>query len=307
MRVAVTGAQGFVGTALCPSLKLRGYEVIEIGRPGTALGLSLHAAAGWRERLDGVDTVVHLAARAHITKEHEADPLSSFRHVNVLGTRCVADAAMAAGVRRFVFVSSIGVFGVARDEVISEQSSIDPQEPYAMSKWEAEQDLRSLTSNGRMELVILRPTLVYGPHAKGNFHRLMRLVAARIPLPLASIRNRRSFIGIDNLCDLLIACIAHPDAAGRMFVAADGQDVSTPQLLSLISAAMQRRDLQFRFPLRGVRALMSAVGRGTEFDRLTSTLAVDASYASEVMSWTPRHDLESGIQRMVDAFVGKSP
>jgi nucleoside-diphosphate-sugar epimerase len=307
MHVAVTGAQGFVGAALCAALQRQGHDVVAIGRPGSEGGLSLSAATGWIERFRGVDAVVHLAARAHITHESAADPLRVFREVNVEGTRRVASAARDAGVRRFVFVSSIGVFGSSRDDVISEQSSIGPQEPYAISKWQAEQALHALTSGGAMELTIVRPTLVYGPNAKGNFQRLMRLVAARIPLPFGSIRNRRSFIGLDNLCDLLLLCTTHPQAAGRTFVAADGEDVSTSELLSLISAAMQRRDLQFKFPLTGLRALMSAFGRGAEFDKLTSNLAVDAGYARSVLSWAPAHDLRSGIQRMVDSFAGKSP
>jgi len=306
MLVAVTGAEGFVGSVLCTSLRREGHEVVAIGRPGSESGLSLGAATGWTERLRTVDAVVHLAARAHITNETEADPLKVFREINVEGARRVAAAAREAGVRRFVFVSSIGVFGSAREDVITEQSSIEPQEPYALSKWQAEQALHTLTADGGMELTIVRPTLVYGPNAKGNFHRLMRLAGAGIPLPLGSIRNRRSFIGVENLCDLLLLCTTHPDAAGRMFVAADAEVVSTSELLSLISAAMQRRDLQFKFPLTGLRALMAVLGRGAEFDKLTSNLVVDAGYARRVLSWTPAQDLKSGIQRMVDSFTGRS-
>jgi nucleoside-diphosphate-sugar epimerase len=306
LRVAVTGAQGFMGAVLCERLARQGYEVDAIGRREVAGGLSLSDAEGWAARLTGVDAVVHLAARAHVTKEHARDPLALFREVNVEGTRCIARAAVRSGVRRFVFVSSIGVFGTSSDARLSEQSPIAPQEPYAITKWEAEQVLRALERDSAMEVVVVRPTLVYGPHAKGNFLRLMRLVASGVPLPFGSVANSRSFIGVANLCDLLEACVSHPRAAGQTFVAADDEDISTSGLLTLISKAMGRPDRQFRLPLPLLRAALTAVGRKAEFLRLTGSLRVDARHARSTLQWQPRLPLQAGIEQMVQVFMGKS-
>lgn len=304
MRVTVTGAHGFVGTQLCGQLTGQGFSVDAVGRPALG-GLSLTDSEGWKRRLAGVDAVVHLAARAHVTRDRAADPLALFRAVNVEGTRCVAQAAVSAGVRRFVFVSSIGVFGTASAGRLDERSTIAPQEPYAISKWEAEQMLRSLERDCGLEVVVVRPVLVYGPRVKGNFLRLMRLVASGIPLPFKAIVNTRSFIAVANLCDLLQACVVHPQAPRRTFVAADGEDISTSGLLSLISKAMGRPDRQFKLPLPVLRTVSTVLGMQGEFERLTSSLVVDAGYARATLQWQPRLPLQAGIEEMVRAFMSK--
>jgi nucleoside-diphosphate-sugar epimerase len=276
-----------------------------VGRPSSPGGLQLTDSAAWLQRLRGADAIIHLAGRAHITNDRVSDPLRAFREVNVEGTRCIASAAVANGVRRFVFVSSIGVHGTQTfGSCITENSPILPHEPYARSKWEAEELLRQIGSESAMEWVVVRPALVYGPHAKGNFLRLMRLVGSGLPLPLAGIRNRRSFIGVANLCDLLYACTRVPAAAGRAFVAADGQDLSTPALLALIARSMRRPSRLVYCPPALLRLLMSMAGKRTEYQRLVGDLCVDASTAREVLGWVPRQQAEAGIAEMVRAYRG---
>jgi nucleoside-diphosphate-sugar epimerase len=299
-RVVVTGATGFIGRALSPVLAAAGHTVVPVTRNLTAGAEALDAS------MRDADAVIHLAARAHVMREDHGDPLAEFRRVNLAGTLTVAEAAVRAGVRRFVFVSSIGVFGTSSDAHLSEHSAIAPEEPYAISKWEAEQALRRLERESAMAAVVVRPTLVYGPHAKGNFLRLMRLVASGVPLPFAAVANSRSFIGVKNLCDLLETCVTHPRAAGQTFVAADGEDVSTSGLLTLMSHAMGRPDRQFRVPLSLLRVALTAVGRKAEFLRLTGNLQVDPRHARATLQWQPRISLQAGIEEMVQVFMGKS-
>lgn len=305
-RVVVTGSTGFVGRALSPMLASSGHTVVPVPRNLLAGGDSHVAGSSLDATMRNADAVIHLAARAHVLREDQRDPLAEFRRVNVAGTLAIAEAAVRAGVRRFVFVSSIGVFGTTSEARLSEHSSIAPEEPYAISKWEAEQGLRRLELESGLEVVVVRPTLVYGPHARGNFLRLMRLVASGVPLPFGAVANSRSFIGVVNLCDLLQACVTHPQAAGQTFVAADGEDISTSELLTLISNAMGRPDRQFRVPPSLLRVALTAVGRKAEFLRLTGNSRVDARHARTTLQWQPRMSLRAGIEHMVQVFMGKS-
>ena len=306
-RVVVTGSGGFVGTALSPMLAAAGHEVVAVPRHLVAEGDRDASRASLDALMRNGDVVIHLAARAHVMHEDQSDPLSEFRRINVAGTLAIARAAVRAGVRRFVFVSSIGVFGTSSIDRFSERSPIAPEEPYAVSKWEAEQALRELERSSGIDVVVVRPALVYGPHAKGNFLRLMRLVASGLPLPFGAVVNMRSFIGVANLCELLHACAIHPNAAHETFVAADGEDISTSALLTLMSKAMGRPDRQFKLPLPVLRGALMAVGLKKEFSRLTGSLLVDARHAREALQWQPRLSLQKGIEGMVQVFTGRSP
>jgi nucleoside-diphosphate-sugar epimerase len=301
VRIAVTGAHGFIGTQLCRTLQAEGHEVRPIGRSASD---DESASVDWATPLRSSDAIIHLAARAHVTNERAADPLAEFRKVNVELTRRLAQAAVEAGVGRFVFVSSIGVLGTAtRDRPFSETSPVAPQEPYALSKLEAETLLRDVESQGGPEVVIVRPTLVYGPHAKGNLLRLMRLTRTGLPLPFGSVRNARSYVGLRNLCDLLSLCAITPGARGGTFLAADEGTLSTPELLTLMAEAMGRPARLVRCPLSILAAATRLVGLHNEFLRLTGDLRVDAGHARKVLQWRPRQNVQTGIGEMARCFL----
>lgn len=308
IRIAVTGADGFVGRELCTVLREHGHEVLPIGRHSLTNSPSLDDRLGWERLLAGTSSVIHLAGRAHVLREVAARPLEEFRKVNVEGTLCIARAAASAGVRRFVFASSIGVLGSeSTGEPFREDTPPRPTEPYAISKYEAELALSSLAGQTGLEVAILRPPLIYGPHVKGNFLRLLRLVSAGIPLPLGFVNNRRSFVGVTNVSDLLRLCAVRPLGAQRLFVASDGHDVSTPELLAMLAARMRRQNRVFGFPVAPLRLLAAMAGRGAEYRRLAGDLAVDSALARSVLGWRPPKSLDDGMAEMVNWFVATPP
>jgi nucleoside-diphosphate-sugar epimerase len=261
-----------------------------------------HAPADLR----GVDAIIHLAARAHVMKETANDPLDEYRAANVRATLTLAQEATRSAVKRFVFVSSIGVNGkVTHDAPFTESDPPAPIGSYALSKWEAEQQLRQIERTTGLEVAIVRPPLVYGPGVKGNLLALLRWVARGIPLPVGAIRNQRSLIGVDNLCDLLLTCASHPAARGRLFLAADGEDVSTPELLEQIAAGLGRPSRIPRVPLPFVRLLARAAGRRSQLEQLCASLVVDATCAREVLGWQPRERLSHGIRRMCEWYASE--
>jgi nucleoside-diphosphate-sugar epimerase len=305
LRIAVTGADGFVGRELQTVLRQHGCDALAVGRPGPGVP-ALGDTAGWCRILAGAQVVVHLAARAHVVRESAADPLEQFRAVNVAGTLSVARAAVGAGVRRFIFVSSIGVLGNETTGVaFSEDTPPRPVEPYAVSKHEAELALQALERETGLEVSIVRPPLIYGPHVKGNFLRLLKLVAAGIPLPLGAVRNCRSLVGVTNASEFLWHCAVQPLPARRLFVISDGHDTSTPELLGILATLMRRRSRVFRFPPRVLSRLAALAGRQGEYRRLTSDLAVDSRRAREQLGWRPRKSLEAGLAETVDWFVNR--
>ena len=312
--VAVTGASGFVGSALFRGLIDRNALVRPVLRsaeiasryPGAVFVPELDGNTDWSLPLRDMDVVIHAAARAHIMRDEALDPLTEYRRVNVRGTLNLAQQAADAGVRRFVFLSSVKVNGErTAGTAFTANDPAAPEDPYGFSKWEAEQGLWEIASQTGMEVVVVRPPLVYGPGVKGNFARLLDLVRSGVPLPLAAVNNRRSFIGLDNLVDLLIRCVDHPRAADQTLLVSDGQDLSTPDLLRMIANAMGRpaRLFPVRVPL--LRFAGRAFGRLSEVDRLVGSLQVDSSATREFLGWTPPVNVEEGIRRMMEGSVAR--
>ncbi|MFA4970993.1 MAG: SDR family oxidoreductase [bacterium] len=312
MKVLVTGANGFVGRRVCSSLKEGGYAVRAAVRDMNENGVdfiqqviddvicvgNIDGSTDWSRALDGVDVVMHLAARVHILQEVSKNPLESFRSVNVLGTGRLAKLAASAGVRRFVYISSISIHGNSTDErPYVEDDEANPHSPYAISKWEAEVVLRRIAQKSGLELVVVRPPLVYGPGVGGNFLRLMRWADKGWPLPLGSIHNLRSFIGIDNLADLIVRCVEHPDAAGETFLVADGEDLSTPDLIQRIAALLGRPARILPCPVGVLRKSAALFGMEDVVDRLCNSLQVSSEKARRVLGWQPSISL-------VDGFAG---
>lgn len=308
MRVLVTGGGGFIGRHVVNDLSARGHDVrASSNAPHSLFPLSVEVVPPtmttqeivWGECVGSMDVVIHLAARAHVLREQSVEPLEEFRRVNVRATVELARQAAAAGVRRFIFISSIGVNGTATTgKPFTAEDSPSPTELYAVSKWEAEQQLRAIAATSSMEITIVRLPLVHGPHVRGNFLRLLRLVDLGVPLPFASIRNLRSYLGIGNLCDFLACCLSHPAAAGELFLLADGEDLSTPCLLTELAAAMHRRARLYPCPPAPLRALAALIGRSSELQRLTSSLQVDCSRARELLGWTPPNNSRTGVAAM---------
>ena len=316
-RIAVTGASGFIGSALVARLLARQFNVHKVTRSSV--------------EIVGVECAIHCAARAHIMRDEALDPLTEYRRGNVQHTLKLARQAAAAGVRRFVFLSSVKVNGGRTDALPpslrgpngamaiegrrSPRSARDlgtaftandapaPEDAYGVSKWEAEQGLWQIASQTGMEVVVVRPPLVYGPGVKGNFARLLDLVRSGMPLPLAAVNNRRSFIGLDNLVDLLIRFVDHPKAAGQTLLVSDGHDLSTPELLRMIANAMERPARLFPVPVPLLRFAGRALGRLNEVDRLVGSLQVDSSATRELLGWTPPVSVEEGVRRMVEGSI----
>jgi nucleoside-diphosphate-sugar epimerase len=303
MRIAVTGAGGFVGRELCAVLRTHGHTVIEVGRSVGADDTTAWDIGTHGEVLRNAAAVIHLAARAHVIKERAADPIAEFRRSNVQGSLSIARAAIEAAVPRFVFVSSIGVLGSASaDRVFTETTVPAPTEPYAVSKLEAEIALRDLERTSGLEVTVVRPPLVYGPSVRGNFLRLLRLVDSGIPLPFGSLTNQRSFVGVTNLAHLLIACATEQPAAGGLFLASDGQDISTADLLRLLASEMGKPSRIFACPMWLLRVMTSAIGQHVHLTRLSGTLRVDSSRARSVLGWNPPKDLATGLHEMVASY-----
>lgn len=313
MKVLVTGATGFVGKRLVQRLRTEAvWQVLEARRKAPerdAAGVfacgDLGPATDWSAALQGVQVVVHCAARVHVMNEREAEPLQAFRQVNVAGTLNLARQAVAAGVRRFVFVSSIKVNGESTEpgHPFKPDDVPAPGDPYGVSKHEAEAALQALARETGLEVVIVRPVLVYGPGVKANFRAMLAWLHRGIPLPFGAIDNRRSLVALDNLVDLLVACMSHPAAAGQVFLAADGEDLSTTALLQRLSLALGREARLLPVPAAWLRWGSRLLGRPAIAQRLCGSLQVDASKATVLLGWHAPWSVDEALRLTAKDFL----
>ena len=315
MKVLVTGASGFIGLVLCQHLLRHGWSVRAATRfVSTAIAIppgaevvrivGVDESTDWSEALLGVEAVVHLAARVHVMHESTRDPLAAFRAVNTEGTSHLAAMAAQAGVRRIVYVSSIKVNGEQTTTGPFTESDVpNPDDAYGLSKWEAEQALWDTARRTGLEVVVIRPPLVYGPSAPGNFNRLLRFIQLGIPLPLGSVRNQRSFMYVENLCDAIRVCLQHPAAAGRTFLLSDGEDISTPELIRLLSKYLGRRSYLIPFPPSLLAAGARLLGFHEEAERLLGSLRVDSSAIRQTLHWNPPYRLSEGLRATAEAYL----
>ena len=300
----VTGASGFVGTHLIQEMRKRGLPVRGVSRqkrPGLVTIPSYGPEVDWIAHLADVDVVVHLAARVHVMREISKDPLTEFRAANVDATVNLARQAAQAGVKRFVFVSTIKVNGESTEpgKPFAADAPPNPQDPYAISKAEAEAALMSLGRETGMEIVTIRPPLVYGPGVGGNFRSLVKWAQSGLPDPFGKINNKRSLVYVGNLCDLLIEVVAHPAAANRTLLVADAETLSTNELLATLTAASGRTRRSFRWGPSFLMGLAALAGQKQAADRLLSSLQVDCRTTCEALNWTPPFTSDEGLRRTV--------
>src|SRR5712691_2369296 len=315
----ITGATGFVGQAMCRKLLAFGWNVSGTIRPALhdmsdlppgvtpcSVG-SLSPGTDWRRALSGIRLIVHLAARVHIMKETAEDSLMEFRQVNTHATERLARMAAQTGVKRLVFLSTVKVNG--EDSGIRPFNETDPAHPrdaYAVSKWEAEQALKRVGDETKLEIVILRSPLVYGPGVKGNFLRLLQTIKSGIPLPLASVHNSRSLIFVENLVDAIMICATHPQAAGKTYLLRDNEDVSTAQLLKRLARAMHRPARLWPFPPAALRFVAQLLGMSAEAERLLDSLQVEDSKIRKELGWKPSFSVDEGFMETAKWFLSQA-
>ena len=309
--VLVTGATGLVGRALVGRLQLDGgravVAAVRVQAPCLPTGVRAIEVLGladtdWSPVLQGIESVVHCAARTQVMKEQSADSLSEYRRINVAGTLALARQAAQEGVRRFVFVSSIKVNGeqTLSGRPFRADDAPAPEDPYGVSKLEAEQGLFALARETGLEVTVIRPPLVYGPSVKGNFAAMLRWVARGIPLPLGAVRdNRRSLVGLDNLVDLIVTSLDHPAAGNQVFLAGDGEDLSTAALLERLGDATGRRARLVPVPVWALESAAALVGKRDVARRLCGSLQVDISKAREILGWEPPFSVDDGFRKAV--------
>jgi nucleoside-diphosphate-sugar epimerase len=320
MKILITGSSGFVGQIVTNRLASE-YPIFSsihavCRQPNQPASLSLHPKVSYviapsleelnrnTKLLASTDCIIHLAARVHQMNDKAADPLAEFRAVNTTVTLHLAQAAAAAGVCRFIYLSSIKVHGeeTAGIAPYTESDILTPQDPYGISKWEAETQLKQLASQTGLEVVILRPPLVYGPKVKANFLQMLRIVQKGIPLPLGAIRNRRSLIYVENLADAIINAALHPAAANQTFLVSDGEDLSTPQLIRHVAQSLQCPPRLLPIPVPCLKLIGKLAGKSAAVSRLTGSLVIDSTKIRQTLNWQPPYTLDQGLQATADWF-----
>lgn len=313
MKVLITGATGFVGTALANRMHREGFRVrgtvrnlsekefLPQGAEVAPIG-SIGPDIPWASTLEGVDIVVHLAARTHVTRGLVQEPLKAYRLINVASTEQLARVAAASGVKRFVFLSSVKVNGEGKEKPYTELDLPAPEDPYGISKWEAELALNRIAAETGIELVIVRPPLVYGAGVKANFLELVNVVKRGIPLPFAGIENRRSFIYLENLVDAIIACSIRPEASGMTYLVSDGTDVSTPELIRRIAGAFDRSARLFSVSPQLMKLAGKFLSKTSAVERLLGSLTIDISKIQRELGWKAPHTMEYGLQETAEWF-----
>ena len=309
MNVLLTGASGFLGSRLAKVLySYPGVDLTNVMRRSIETHASnivevssLDANTDWLTALASQQVVIHAAARAHIIKDEISEPVAEYRRVNVEGTLNLARQAAKAGVKRFIFISSIKVNGekTSLGQPFTADDRAAPEDAYGMSKWEAEQGLQEIAAETGIEVVIVRPPLVYGSGVKGNFASMIKLVEKGFPLPLGAIHNQRSLVALDNLVDLTVTCIAHPAAANQVFLAGDGQDLSTTELLRGVAKAAGKPSRLIPIPSSLLMLAATLLGKKAVAQRLLESLQVDISKARDLLGWEPPISVEEGLRRCV--------
>ncbi|MBW7924914.1 MAG: SDR family oxidoreductase [Burkholderiaceae bacterium] len=306
--ILVTGATGFVGTALVARLRADGRRVRPTSRRSLAgyvpVGM-LDAMTDWSVPLEGVDAVVHLAARVHVMRDDARDPLAAFRATNVDATIHLAKQAAQRGVRRFVFVSSVKVNGETTfgEAAFNAEDKPAPVDPYGVSKREAEEALLELARETGMEVTIIRPPLVYGPGVGGNFKSMLEWLQRGVPLPLGAVRNKRTLVALDNLIDLVVICIDHPAAANQVFLVGDPEDLSTPELLRRLARAMDVPIRLIPIPVSLLRLGAALFGKRAVAQRLCGSLRVDTAKTRNLLGWTPPVPVDEGLRKVAAHFM----
>lgn len=308
-KVLVTGANGFVGKVLCHTLIDRGFSIKAAVRDCisvlddridcVSVG-EINDNTDWQDALAEVDCVVHLAARVHVMNESDSAPLKAFRRVNTAGSEKLAREAARFGVKRMIYLSSIKVNG---EETVcapfNEHVDQPPVDPYGRSKWEAENALQQVSAETGIEMVIIRPPLVYGPGVKGNFLTLLRMISKGLPLPLGSVSNQRSLVALDNLVDLIKECIVNPRAGGETFLVSDGRDLSTTDLIKTIAHSMGKSPRLIPVPLLLLKMGAVMMGKSAVARRVLGSLQVDSSKAHRILGWSPPSSVECEIEKVV--------
>ncbi len=307
-RLLITGYSGFVGNNLVEQLQ-SSYQLNLLGRKqsnyGNVFTYDLNSTSLYSDSLVNVDVVVHCAARVHIMDETASDPLSEFRAVNTHGTLNLAKQAAAAGVKRFIFLSSIKVGGESSQlgNPLTEDRDYVPCDPYGLSKYEAEKQLLELAESSEMEVVIIRPTLIYGPGVKANFETMMKWASKPIPLPFGAINNRRSLVSIDNLISLIEVCLTHPEAKNQIFYVNDGNDLSTSEILIKLYKSFKNSSPLIPIPVNIIKLFFKLIGKSDYSDRLLGSLQVDISKAKTLLNWEPPYSIDESIEKTVRHFI----
>ena len=314
--VLVTGATGLVGRKLVITLLNNGIKVIAAVRNKSNLlprnveqidvG-DIQTTTNWKNVLSNVDVVIHLAARVHLMQDTSLDPLSEFRETNTHATLNLARQASQSGVKRFIFISSVKVNGemTLLDKPFTPEDQFIPDDPYGLSKYEAEQGLLALAKETGMEVVIIRPPLVYGPEVRANFASMMRWVNKGIPLPFGAIHNQRSLVALDNLVSFIVHCIDHLKAANEVFLISDGEDVSTTELLQKVAKVFDKKPWLIPIPVNLMGFVAKLVGKSDVADRLFGSLQVDSSKARDLLDWKPVTTMDEQLQKTALAFLSK--
>lgn len=311
-RVLVTGATGFVGSALVAKLtQADGYVPVAVTRrpfafPDRVETCQVRDLSELAAKLGGIDTIIHCAARVHVMREEAADPLAAFRKDNVDTTLQLAEDAARAGVRRFVFLSSIKASGEETfAKPFTELTQPQPETPYGRSKLEAEEGLRAIAGRTALEVVSLRPPLVYAAHAGGNFARLLRWLCRGFPLPLGSVTNERSYIALENLADVIVRCIDHPAARNELFLVSDDEDLSTPDMLRAVAGGMDKEPALLPFPVPLIRSVAAMVGQRDAARQVCGSLAIDSRKVRAVLGWQPPLTAREALQAAGAGFAAK--
>ena len=312
MKILLTGATGFIGSSVLEALMIAKHKPVVVARNNNNLPAVLEkiivddidSNTDFGVKLSVCSVVIHCAARVHVMNEGASDPSAEFRKVNTFGTLNLARQAVDAGVKRFIFVSSIKVLGegTASNSTYYNSDRPNPADPYAASKFEAEQGLKEIATKSGIEVVIIRPSLVYGPGVKANFLNMMKWIHQGIPLPFGAIHNKRSLVSLDNLVDLILTCIEHPRAANEIFLVSDDRDVSTTELLNLLAVSLGKHPLLLPIPMSLINFAAMLFGRPDLSRRLCGSLQVDIQHTKDTLDWKPPYTIEDSLLKTANAF-----